>query len=113
MSALIDLLFTHTWWHWQGAHATPTDQLYRLFNLCEMVTFASLGMHVLVRAWRQHRLRGVELSYGLSFLLLSATDAREAQVVQSWLICVKLLLLAQILACRSKVLRRHYPGARI
>lgn len=112
MDLLFDWLWTHTWWSWPGS-PTPGDHLYRAFNLGEMVSFAALGVHVLVRAWKHRPLRNVELVYGVSLLLLSLTDAREALVVQSWLIWAKLALLAQIYSARAALRRAYYPAARV
>jgi hypothetical protein len=109
---LADFLWFRVWWKYPN----PTDPWFSIphhvFNLFEggcWVIFAGL---VLWRFGRFRRSRG-EILYAVAFFTFGLTDFREAHVLQSWLVWVKLLNLIALVWLRSIAIRRWYPGSRL
>jgi hypothetical protein len=109
---LADFLWSRVWWKYPD----PTDPWfsipYHIFNLFEgtcWVVFAGLVLrrHLIFRRSRQ------EILYALAFFTFGLTDFREAYVLQSWLVWVKLLNLVILIWLRSIAIRRWYPGSRL
>lgn len=104
----LDLLWTRRWWEYR-----PDAPLYallfpRYFNLAEFIGWEVCAGVVW---WRDGRYRksGIEVVYGLLFLVFGLTDLREAYALDSWLLWVKLINLIALFWVRRYVLTRYYP----
>jgi hypothetical protein len=51
--------------------------------------------------------------YSLAFFSFGLTDFREAYVLESWLVWVKLANLIALVVLRSIVIRRYYPDSKL
>lgn len=112
MPGWLDLLVFRTWWRYRPGETPLISTPYHLFNLfegCAWVVFAGLVL------WRRRlgRRSGLELWYALAFLTFGLTDFREAYVLESWLIWVKLINLIALLMLRAEVIRRFYPESKL
>jgi hypothetical protein len=106
---LRDLLWSHAWWRY-SLRSDPWFSLpYPYFNLFEGVCWAILAGLVL-RRYLANRRSILEGWYALAFLTFGLTDFREAYVLESWLIWIKLANLIVLLILRRIVIRRYYPG---
>lgn len=111
MTRVLEILFLRTWWRYQPAADGGVWLPYHLFNLAEGIVWLLLAALVFWR-WRRHRHSWLELLYAAAFALFGLTDFREAFALQSWLIWLKGINLAAILALRARVLREYYPESR-
>ena len=112
LDGLIDILFVRSWWSWQPARPTLHSVAYHWFNLAEGVTWVVLGALELRRFLRQGRSR-LEVWYAICFVAFGLTDFREAWLLQSWLIWVKLVNLTALVWLRAIVIRRFHPRAKL
>lgn len=112
MQALLELLFTSTWWRYDPEDRSLFSVSYRTFNLIEGAVWIAFGVLVLRRFLKYRRSR-TELWYAAAFFLFGLTDFREAYAMQSWLLCVKLGVLIALLWLRSIVMRRHFPESKV
>jgi hypothetical protein len=110
--SLPELLWFHAWWRY-SARSDPWFSLpYHFFNLFEgmcWVTVASL----IVRRYLIYRRSTLEVWYAAAFLSFGLTDFREAYVLESWLIWVKLVNLAVLIALRRIIIKRYYPSNKL
>jgi hypothetical protein len=108
----LDLLWFRVWWR----HPHPTDPWfsmpYHAFNLFEGVCWVVFGLLVL-RRFLVFRRSPLEIAYALAFFTFGLTDFREAYVLQSWLVWVKLVNLIALVWLRSIVIRRWYPASKV
>jgi hypothetical protein len=107
-----DWLWFRVWWR----HPHPTDPWfsipYHVFNLFEgmcWIVFAAL----VFRRYLTFRRSPLEILYALAFVSFGLTDFREAYVLQSWLVWVKLANLIALIRLRAMAIRRWYPGSRL
>jgi hypothetical protein len=112
MQAILDLLFTSTWWKYDPEDRSLFSVSYRTFNLIEGAIWIAFGVLVLHR-FLKHRRSRIELSYAGTFVLFGLTDFREAYAMQSWLLWVKLAVLIALLWLRKVVMRRYYPESKV
>jgi hypothetical protein len=112
MQALLDLLFTSTWWRYDPEDRSLFSVSYRTFNFVEGAVWIAFGVLVLLR-FRKHRRSRLELWYAAAFVLFGLTDFREAQAMQSWLLWTKLAVLIVLLVLRKTVMRRYHPESRV
>jgi hypothetical protein len=109
---LLDLLWFRVWWR----HPQPTDPWfsipYHVFNLFEGICWIVFACLVLLRYLR-FRHSAIELLYSLAFCSFALTDFREAFVLESWLVWVKLANLIALVGLRSFVMRRFYPDRKL
>jgi hypothetical protein len=80
-----------------------------LFEGVCWVCFAGLVLH----RYLKFRHSMIEIVYSLAFLTFGLTDFREAYVLESWLVWVKLANLIALIALRSIVMRRYYPDSKL
>jgi hypothetical protein len=108
---LTDFLWFRVWWKYPHL-ADPWFSIpYHVFNLFEgscWIVFAGL----VLRRYQANRRSRLEILYALSFFTFGLTDFREAYVLESWLVWVKLVNLLALIWLRSIVLRRWYPASR-
>lgn len=78
------------------------------FNLVESAVWLVIAGLVLAR-WLRHRRSGEELLYAGLFVAFSLTDIREALVLETWLLWIKVINFLAILWLRRRLLRTHYP----
>lgn len=112
MPALVDILFTRTWWHYTPGDGRWFTMVYHWFNIfegCAWLVFAVL----VIRRYLRHRQSRTEIWYSLAFAVFAITDFREAWSTTSWLLCLKLLNLIALAHLRKVVMTRHYPAARL
>ena len=109
---LADLLWFRVWWK----HPHPIDPWfsipYHVFSLFEGTCWVVLGALVLRRYLACHR-SNLEIVYALAFVSFGLTDFREAYVLQSWLVWVKLVNLAGLVRLRAMAIKRWYPGSKL
>jgi hypothetical protein len=112
LHSLADWLWFKVWWK----HPNPMDPWfsipYHAFNLFEgacWVVFAGL----VLRRFLIYRRSPLELLYALAFFTFGLTDFREAYVLESWLIWIKLINLIVLIRLRSILLKRYYPESRV
>jgi hypothetical protein len=97
---------------WRVDYADPLARIYSLINLMEACFWLGIAGWVLYRHCKRGG-GGWNFAYALAFVVFGATDVIESQIVPVWLIPVKLLILACLLACRAAVVRRYYPQAKM
>ena len=110
--AWLDLLFFRVWWRYNPGDTPWVYVPYHAFNLfegCAWLAFTGLVLH---RCWQHARSRW-EVGYALAFFTFGLTDFREAYVLNSWLIWVKLANLIVLLRLRAEVIRRFYLGSKL
>ncbi len=112
MQAVLDLLFTSTWWRYDPEDRSLFSVSYRTFNLIEGTIWIGFGILVL-RRFLKHRRSRLELWYAAAFVLFGLTGFREAQAMQSWLLWTKLAVLIVLLGLRKVVIRRYYPEGKV
>src|SRR5689334_13379304 len=105
--AWVDLLFFRTWWRYRPRETPWVSVPYHAFNLCEGCAWLVFAGLVLGRSLRNRR-SPIELWYALAFVTFGLTDFREAYVLDSWLIWVKLANLIVLWRLRATVLARFY-----
>jgi hypothetical protein len=107
-----DLLWFRVWWKYPH----PTDPWfsipYHAFNLFEGACWVVIGALV-VRRFLAFRRSSLEIVYALAFLSFGLTDLREAYVLESWLVWVKLVNLIGLIGLRSLAIRKWYPGSKL
>ncbi len=109
---MIDLLFSKTWWRYRPGEITWIYAPYHVFNLFEGCAWFVFGALVLNRYWKHHH-SSLELWYALAFFTFGLTDFREAYVLNSWLIWLKLANLVFLFRLRSLVIKRYYPSSKL
>jgi hypothetical protein len=112
MQAVLDLLFTSTWWKYDPEDRSLFSVSYRTFNFIEGTVWIAFGFLVLLRFLKLRRSR-LELWYAAAFVLFGLTDFREAYAMQSWLLWMKLAVLIALLWLRKVVIRRYYPESKV
>ncbi len=112
MAAIFDFLFLRTWWTYATARYPAQAIPYHFFNLFEGTAWIVFAVLVLVRYARNRR-NTIEIWYAVAFFAFGLTDFREAYVLQSWLIWVKLVNLGLLLWLRAIVIRRFYPESKL
>jgi hypothetical protein len=112
LSRLTELLWFKVWWR----YPQPTDPWfsipYHIFNLFEGACWACFAGLVL-RRYLKFRHSKIEFVYSLAFFTFGLTDFREAYVLESWLVWVKLVNLIALIVLRSVVIRRYYPDSKL
>jgi len=112
LSQLADILWFRVWW----SYPQPTDPWfsipYHLFNLFEGVCWVCFAGLVL-RRYLKFRHSRIEIVYSLAFFSFGLTDFREAYVLESWLVWIKLANLIALVVLRSIVMRRYYPESKL
>jgi hypothetical protein len=106
----LDLLWFHEWWRYSLRSDPWFSWPYHYFNLFEGVCWITLAGLVL-RRYLANRYSILEGWYALAFFSFGLTDFREAYVLESWLIWVKLANLIVLIALRWIVMKRYYPGS--
>jgi hypothetical protein len=112
MSTIVDVLFLQTWWTYATARYPAQAIPYHWFNLFEGTAWIVFAFFVL-RRYVKHRNSSVEVWYAIAFVLFGLTDLREAWILQSWLIWLKLVILAILLRLRWIVIHRYYPDSKL
>jgi hypothetical protein len=107
---ILDLLWTRTWWKYGPRDPSGFSMPYHAFNLFEGVAWVVFACLVLVRCVRKGRSL-IEVWYALAFFTFGLTDFREAYVLTSWLVWVKLVNLILLARLRTVVIRRLYPSS--
>jgi hypothetical protein len=79
------------------------------FNLAESLAWFTIAVLILLR-WRRYRRSWEEWVYAGLFVAFGLTDVREAFVLETWLLWVKVVNFLAILWMRSRVLKNYYPG---
>jgi hypothetical protein len=105
-------LWTGTWWRYRPGDPSAFSLPYHVFNLFEGGAWVLFSILVLIRCVRKSRSR-LELGYALAFFTFGLTDFREAYVLSSWLVWVKLVNLIWLAWLRNQVIRRFYPENRL
>jgi len=101
-----DFLFRTLWRY----DPTATDAvIYSWFNVAEAVAWFAIAGYVLGR-FAKYRRTGLEVVYGVTFILFGISDLWESYIVQPWLIGVKGLIFIGLVAMRMRLVRRHYVG---
>jgi hypothetical protein len=80
--------------------------------LFEGTVWIALAFLVFYRYLRVGR-SPIEIGYALAFITFGLTDYREAYVLESWLIWVKLVNLIVLLKLRARVIQRFYPASKL
>lgn len=106
----LDLLLFRVWWRYDPGDTPSVYIPYHAFNLFEGCAWIVFAVLVLRRCLRHARSR-LELAYAVAFFTFGLTDFREAYVLSSWLVWVKLANLIVLLKLRFEVIRRFYPGS--
>lgn len=109
---IADVLMFRTWWTHQSADTPWVEAPYHAFNLFEGSVWIVLSILVF-RRFLIHRHSTVEVGYALAFFTFGLTDFREAYVLQSWLIWIKLVNLLILLYLRALVIKRYYPESQL
>jgi hypothetical protein len=108
----IDLLWFRVWWRYSQPGDPWFSIPYHIFNLFEGICWICFALLVLHR-YVKFRHSAIEVMYCLAFFTFGLTDFREAWVLESWLVWVKLLNLIVLVALRSVVMRRYYPDSKL
>ena len=112
MEFWLDLLLYRSWWRYRPEDLPWVFGPYHVFNLfegCAWWVFAGL---VIRRAMAGPR-SVLEAGYAMAFLTFGLTDFREAYVLESWLLWLKLVNLVVLLKFRAMVIRRYYPESKL
>jgi hypothetical protein len=112
LQRLADLLWFRVWWRYPDPLDPWFSPPYHVFNLFEgacWLVFAGL----VFRRYRTFRHSSLEIPYALAFFSFGLTDFREAYVLESWLVWVKLVNLLVLIGLRRIVIRRWYPESRL
>ena len=107
-----DLLWFRVWWEYPQPRDPWFSIPYHAFNLFEGACWAVIGALVL-RRYLAFRRSSLEVLYALAFVSFGLTDFREAYVLQSWLVWVKLVNLILLIRLRTMAVKRWYPGSRL
>jgi hypothetical protein len=107
-----DLLWYRSWWKYANAGDPWFSIPYHAFNLFEGVCWVVIGALVF-RRYLAFRRSSLEIVYALAFLSFGLTDFREAYVLQSWLVWVKLANLIALICLRAAAIKRWYPGTKL
>jgi hypothetical protein len=67
---------------------------------------------LVLRRYLVFRRSAHEIAYSAAFFTFGLTDFREAYVLESWLVWLKLVNLLLLIWLRSIAIRRWYPGGR-
>jgi hypothetical protein len=112
LRSLTDLFWFRVWWRYPDRLNPWFSAPYHVFNLFEGACWLVLAGLVLRRylAFRRSRL---EILYALAFFTFGLTDFREAYVLESWLVWVKLGNLVALIWLRAIVIKRWYPESRL
>ena len=109
---LLELLWFRIWWRYPDPRDPWFSIPYHVFNLFEglcWIVFAGL----VLRRYLVFRRSPLELIYASSFFTFGLTDFREAYVLESWIVWVKLFNLVLIIRLRSIAIKQWYPGSRL
>jgi hypothetical protein len=106
--SLSDLLWFHVWWRYPSRSDPYFSWPYHYFNLFEGLCWFVFAGLVGYRYF-SNRQSVLEIWYAIAFVTFGLTDFREAFVLESWLIWIKLANLFVLIALRSIVMRRYYP----
>ncbi len=109
---LTELLWFRPWWRYPDPRDPWFSVPYHLFNLFEGSCWVIFAVLVLRRYLARRRSR-LETLYSLAFFTFGLTDFREAYVLESWLVWVKLFNLVLLVWLRSIAVRRWYPESRL
>jgi hypothetical protein len=108
----VDLLWFRVWWK----YAQPNDPWfsipYHAFNLFEGACWVVIGVLVLRRYLASPR-SALEIGYAMAFLSFGLSDFREAYVLESWLVWVKLVNLIALVRLRAVAIKRWHPGSKL
>ena len=107
-----EFLWSRVWWKYPQPSDPWFSVPYHIFNLFEgfcWICFSCLVLHRYLR----FRHSVIEIAYALAFFSFGLTDFREAYVLESWLVLVKLANLVALVALRSIVMRRYYPDRKM
>jgi len=110
--SLFDLLVMRTWWRYRAGDSPWVFGPYHFFNLFEGAIWLLFAGLVIRRSMAGPR-SCLEWGYALAFLCFGLTDFREAYVLESWLIWLKLINLIILMNLRTKVITRYYPQSRL
>lgn len=112
MATLFEVVFVRTWWTYDPADSFGFSECYHWFNILEGLVWMVFSALVLSRFLRHCRSR-IELCYCGLFLAFGASDFVEAWQQSSWLIWLKLFNLSGLILVRRRIMRHHYPEARV
>ena len=112
MANLIEIIFVRSWWTYDVKKPFGFSACYHWFNILEGLVWLVFSALVLLRFLR-HRQSRIELCYCALFAAFGVSDFVEAWQQSSWLILLKLFNLYGLVWTRERVMRRHYPEARV
>ncbi len=112
LRSLADYLVFHTWWTYNSIGDPWIEVPYHAFNLFEGAAWLTISALVL-RRFLRYRHSKIEIAYALAFFTFGLTDFREAYVLQSWLIWLKIANLLLLFWLRALVIKRHYPESKL
>jgi hypothetical protein len=107
-----EMLWFKVWWKYPQPGDPWFSIPYHAFNLFEGVCWVVIGALVL-RRYIVFRRSSLEILYALAFFCFGLTDFREAYVLASWLVWVKLVNLIVLIRLRAMVIRRWYPESKL
>jgi len=82
------------------------------FNALEAAAWFAIGAWVFARYLR-NRKSPLEILYAVLFVAFGLTDIREIASLPVWLLLLKAIILAAIVAIRGNLKRHHYPTLRL
>ena len=112
MANLFEIVFVRIWWIYDAEEPLGFSACYHWFNILEGLVWLVFSALVLLRFLR-HRQSRIELCYFALFAAFGVSDFVEAWQQSSWLIWLKLINLSGLVWTRERVMRRHYPEARV
>jgi hypothetical protein len=112
MANLFEIIFVRSWWTYDVKKPLGFSACYHWFNILEGLVWFVFSALVLLRFLRHRQLR-IELCYCALFAAFAVSDFVEAWQQSSWLIWLKLFNLYGLVWTRERVMRRHYPEARV
>ena len=111
MSAHVASVLTRNWWRYDPSDESWFTIIYHGFNLFEGAAWSLLAVLVAIR-FAKHRRSRWEIAYCLAFASFGASDFREANRLETWLIAAKLINLVVLGGLRSYLIKRFYPTSR-
>ena len=112
MENFLETVFIRIWWTYDAEEPFGFSTCYHWFNILEGLVWLVFSALVLLRFLR-HRQSRIELCYCALFAAFGVSDFVEAWQQSSWLIWLKLINLSGLVWTRERVMRRHYPEARV
>ena len=112
LKSVADYLLFRTWWTYRSGGPASFEMPFRAFNLFERVVWVVFSGLVL-RRYLRNRHSTTEVLYAMAFFIFGLTDFREAYVLQSWLVWVKLANVMLLLWLRAHIIKSYYLESKV